>query len=441
MNWRRHLITFAAAFFLPLGLFGQGKLCNEHHIEGFLEQTTYAYSHFKEEKTHSIASTTLYVSGKGDDLYVQSNYLPRKYRYSKSAFPSKAYLRGAHDLKELSYKLFQGDVDPITFETAYRMMEVFIDRALVESPLFPTLDLGGLETFTLVSGGRSVGKAKRFNLDTQEPKWVVEVGEHLFTRLDLAATSTVKEAFSRTPVDKNSLFLLPLIEDKATKDEIVALIDPGMVLNLDLNAPATWGTTLSKIKKGGSLFVFGHMDGEFFVMENAAGQKTGTLKLSELEKIAQECCGINIFALGCNSASATHKSGVNEEFNTVDMVQRFHLASTKASDYWSFFTLMARDHGKHLEFVLDKEFITDKGTSGAIGMYKKESREAEAPIFKSVGRIMYATVPPVPPPPIIPDPDPPHPPGYGCAILTIVVTLVIGVMFTASYIVSRRKSI
>ena len=167
----------------------------------------------------------------------------------------------------------------------------------------------------------------------------------------MSPTSTLNDQ----QFDSSSAVLVPLVTNSATLDAVGQTV-PGdnRLFPGNLSEAAIYGALASL--KGKSAFLLGHVENDAFVIRDSSGVAISTLSIDALQPYGEKN-GINIYAVGCNSA-AVGGTGAAGTFNTVDAVNRFSSA-LGAKTWGAFYSSFA---GQNLALVVDQSSIAQDGS-------------------------------------------------------------------------------
>jgi|GEM_PF-3777169 len=394
---RRLWLSLLCFLLLPQGV--DAVVCRLSKVKGFDAE----YARAKPVvggNVSSLEQMKVYVTARGDDIYLQGNYVTQGADY-----PTKvADNPGDLDMGVLVYNLVgqesESGVSGARFSEAYRNIPLYFDERFVNSSKFRNIDLAGNENLFLVSDGK---ERRAYRLDTEQgSKWFAEYAPHILGDADTSHAG-IAESLAAMPFVSGDVRILSLTTNTSTKRALEELVPAANRIAFDFS-------TIDRLKallvehRGKTILQFGHIEGTEFVTHDAAGQVIFRIPVEEFKHIAAECCQITVFAFGCNSAR-TGGDGVVGEFNTVDAVHRFAGALT-ADSYLSFFQKLAGEGERSVSFVINNYTSADGQEEAVLhvhrGSDKKALREvvADAPPAATVHIYRPIPAPPQPPQPI-----------------------------------------
>ena len=305
----------------------------------------------------------VYVSVENSSLYVQSNYLT-----SGAEYPTKISTQEKIATADVIAVNLVGEKDASGFDQEQVVQALPDIKWVVEKKLFADPNYGGFNFQhgqVFVIGDDDVPRPSIVVVSDNRERRVVALRDHLYAPADENNIGRLSKALNEQKFQSNEVVLMPLVMNSATLDLVNQSVPTqNRLLISDFSKTSIYNGLSSQRSK--TVFLLGHVENGSFVVLDSAGDAVVSLPVEELQKYAEEN-GINIYALGCNSAALT-RAGAATEFNTVDAVSRF-VGALNSNTWGGFYSSLA---GDNLDLVVDSSSIADDGKGRAdIIVYKK----------------------------------------------------------------------
>ena len=342
--------------------------CLLPRINGFDAEYERAIKYIGGSTTTDPMEMKVFVAVKGRELYVQSNY-KRDGENNPTKLSSDEALPAGVSSALIQY-LVNDKFEP---SEGFSHIPIYLDESTFASSYFQTFD--DSDNVTVIDGnGDKQQTATVLKFDNKRKRVVVGEDEIYYDPKSFADRRTLEHLRSRR-FDGSSVSVLSLVNNTETARAFEVSIPSANDLNRELNGLDEAGIyTALRGKSGTSVIILGHIEESSFVTYTTDGTEVSLRVPIEKLKMNAQAANVNLFLLGCNSASAT-ESGIFGTFNTVDAVTRLGTA-LKAETVGGFLSLLIPD-GSHL--VLRNDDLTGFG----VDIHDKEGAQ--------VGRIILPT--------------------------------------------------
>jgi hypothetical protein len=312
-------------------------------------------------------------SSNSTSLYVHSNYVthgfdyptkvltPERIQYAANLVPS---LMGQADFKAAGISLEN-------LESVHLPVKLFVEQAVLENYKYGQMNLAGFEQLFVV--GRDGRVREAAILESDSGQIAIRYHNSLFAKPSVDDASRLFGRLREEPLNRDKVRLLLLVTNTDTEQAAEAI--PGSNrIKVDLHSKDDWRTKLSR-QANTTVVVLGHAEDGAFVVLDAEQNELLRIELDELESLAKSN-GIDLIALGCNTAAVTSFTGVDSKFNTVDAVKRVATA-LNARTKLDFLDALA-PKPDDIKIVLDREAMQD------------DKREMQMTIFSGSGAASLA---------------------------------------------------
>lgn len=433
---RCRAIALAIAFsLLSLPAFSGGVRCTAPGIKGYSSEKAQAERYIG-EPTSVLGAATFYLTVQGDSLYVHTNY-----KEFGAEYVTKLAADEPMDLETVVANIGGGFGGA---DLAARSASFIVSDKLLRSKKWSSaLDFSDVHSLAVVKDGKA-HQARSFRANGEEARWVLEYANGIYADAKDDQAPSLIETLRQQPLAKDDIQLLSFSLNRATVDRVKQVPNA-------TNFNATSRDALSEeLKKhtGKTLFALGHVEDSSFVTRNAAGKDVFHIGIEELEQLAQQCCQIRLFAVGCHSAQTVPR-GMLETFNTLRVLDHYDHAF-QTSTMLDFLQAMVGGDAR-LALVVDSALVQERITAEVRVIASEKAQQADAPIRGTeVARIWYSSLHPPPPVPAgATNTDGSNPPGtntnppidgdgssgMGCGCIAAVLA---GIVVLSIIIVKRR---
>jgi len=288
-------------------------------------------------------------------LYVHSNYVshgaeyptkmltPERIEYAATLVPN---LMGDDDFKAAGVPLD----DP---ERLHLPVKLFIDQAVLLNRKYGRMNFTGFDQLFVVGRDGQAREAAMLESDTGQI--AIRYHNSLFAKPDVDDAARLFGHLRDEPLNRDKVRLMVLVTNTDTQNAAAAI--PGShLVTFDFRSGDDWKSKFAQ-HPNTTFVVVGHVENGAFVALDPEQNELLRVELRDLESAAK-INGIDLIALGCNTAGLTSSStGVDSKFNTVDAVKRVGLA-LKAKNKLDFLDALAPTTD-NIKIVLDQEALRE----------------------------------------------------------------------------------
>lgn len=353
-------IVSNSLFFLFVSQFSYSQpVCGKYQIHGFENEKIVADSYNGVLSTEKISESKLYISVKGDKIYVQSNFLPdesSEYPIKLATSPQKGfnslddylfniYIFGIKEKEKIS----QFEFDKISNELQNNV-EFTIDPSFFNSSEFNTLDLSSYNNIKIACPDKISRQSFKIKDENGKIEYLVKYDDTIFIRIKNQNLNFIFSSTKKQRIDPNKIKIVSLIENSSTK-ELLTKNFTDKTLPFDYKSIEGFKELLLK-NKGNRTIILGHIEkGNFVTIES--GKEIFKISIDLIETFAKEN-DLSLIILGCNSAQNGAGSGVLKKFNSIDVLNQLkNIVNVNNIE-----TFLNNLSDGTFDFVLDESFFS-----------------------------------------------------------------------------------
>lgn len=356
-TWRLALAAAALAIASPRSAAAGDLICRSPDGVAGYELVKRTAEGFVGPNTRNTEGIRIYLTARGDELYMQSNFVTTMQiedhsgHVSWNTVPTKIVVNsGFYDLPTLVSNIIGDEHLAAKYEIT-PSLALTVDHSVLLSPRWSLLEYERATVSLIDNTGRH-WPTERMTIDGH-PLRLIAFKPSLYARLkDVNLLNAAN--MDRLPFKKEDLHVLALVENTATIQAIDESL-PGTRLSVAFDSLDI--SRLFSSNKNKLIVVLGHHEDDAFVIRGAHGKEILRVPDADLETQAK-ANGIVLVKMGCY-AGASGGTGCAARFNTLDAVARLADAAD-ASDHGEFFRRLAH---KTFPWILDADRLAHSPAS------------------------------------------------------------------------------
>lgn len=330
----------------------QSVVCRALWIDGYNNEYNQAKAVLP-AATENPDECVVYVTRAADgSLYLQSNF-----KNADAEYPTKLATKQDYGLGTLLLNILYTDrPDSLEWERALKThrskVRYVLDQSLITSHGTFSIDLEDAGNVDVMFGQEAQPRhTVRLQTGQGPPEHVVEMAEHVYTRLSNTSPARLTSLLKERPFNGHDLRIVRLVDNTATDRAIEQAGLKAYVLDIGDRSAAAIEKALSTCA-GKTVLPLGHFEDGAFAMADTRGRTVARVLLKDLQTFSRQY-RFSLIPLGCEVGKAS-SGGPLDKFNTIVLVGNLGVAAKQANTL-AFFDSLA---GKDLRFVMPRSIET-----------------------------------------------------------------------------------